>query len=199
MNSCAIESCDRPSRMKSKSLCWMHYTRKRRGQDLNAPSKPANNLPLAEFVKARVRLVSNIAGMSDCWEWTGARYVSGYGNVRRRDCGEKSAHRLSYRLFVGEIPQGMYVCHKCDIRSCVNPEHLFLGTALENGQDMANKGRAWKPAGEVHPMAKASNEQVSALTNGDLSVNEFIAITGVSDRYARSLMRGTAERLSNAK
>jgi hypothetical protein len=81
---------------------------------------------------------------SGCWIWMGSvADKRGYGLVYRSDNKTRTgAHRYSWELHHGEIPAGMRVCHKCDIPSCVNPDHLFLGTDVDNIQDAITKGRA---------------------------------------------------------
>ena len=77
---------------------------------------------------------------SGCWEWTGSKFKSGYGQVRiKRKLAR--AHRIAWELVNGPIPKGMCVLHRCDNPPCVNPDHLFLGTQSENMQDMVEKDR----------------------------------------------------------
>lgn len=80
---------------------------------------------------------------SGCWEWIGSKYSSGYGQTSINN-KKFTAHRISYELFIGDYIKGMDICHSCDNPSCVSPFHLFLGTRLENMQDMVAKGRGRK-------------------------------------------------------
>lgn len=86
------------------------------------------------------RFMSHVTfeALTGCWFWTG-KVILGYGDLTFKGKNYK-AHRVSYTHFKGEIPEGLYVLHSCDVKSCVNPDHLLVGTQLENVQDAARKG-----------------------------------------------------------
>ena len=106
---------------------------------------------------------------SGCWIFTGATNEFGYGIVGTGGRGSPNdrAHRITYRHFCGDIPAGMFVCHECDVPSCCNPNHLFLGTNQDNVNDMVRKKRNSPPprnphvTGSSHPLSKFTDDEVA--------------------------------------
>lgn len=100
----------------------------------------------------------------DCWDWTGARSKAGYGVLNIGNGKLDYAHRMMFALSCGDIPDGLHVCHRCDNPRCINPSHLFLGTARDNVHDMWAKGRQQTYAnakkGSGLPQAKTTEEVV---------------------------------------
>jgi hypothetical protein len=91
----------------------------------------------------------------ECWIWTGCIHANGYAQIRYKK-ETLQAHRLSYRFHVGFIPDDKFVLHRCDVRHCINPDHLFLGTNQDNMLDMITKSRH---------IGKLSQEEVLEIRN----------------------------------
>jgi hypothetical protein len=88
-----------------------------------------------------------------CWIWRGAKTDKGYGHFKSMG-KTRGAHRTAYELFVGPIPTGLYVLHRCDVPPCCNPAHLFVGTNRDNVQDAIGKGVVWGRAGRERNLAR---------------------------------------------
>ena len=131
---------------------------------------------------------------SGCWEWIGSTFQNrgGYGRFHIGRIGYR-AHRVSWLVHHMVWPVGKLVCHKCDNPSCVNPNHLFLGTERDNILDMVRKGRKADVSGERHGMAKLSETQVREIlkrvSNGE--VQRRLAFEyGISPALVCCLVKG---------
>lgn len=110
------------------------------------------------------KFYSNIGkpNKNDCTEWLRKTKHHRYGNIKLKGKDYK-VHRISYQINFGEIPKNMYVCHSCDNTWCVNPEHLFLGSQLDNVRDMIKKGRKTVLKGTQLYEAKLNEKKIIAI------------------------------------
>jgi hypothetical protein len=131
MRTCSVEGCNSPH--EAKGLCVKHY---KRFQIHGSTENRIHEFSDIERFNQRY-LVNNMTG---CWEWVGYKTAAGYGRFMYKRKAIR-AHRFSYQYHKGKNPEGYEICHHCDNTSCVNPEHLFLGTAKDNARDRDQKGR----------------------------------------------------------
>ncbi len=138
-------------------------------------------------------------GPDDCWLWTAGRHSGGYGHLGlgRAGAGNVKAHRFSYELHHGPIPDGMFVCHSCDNPPCVNPAHLSLGTPADNMRDRKERGRATGgrakgtvPSGEQSPNAKLTEGMVREILRSTASGASLARRFGVRDTTISRIRSG---------
>ena len=157
-------------------------------------------------LRERIEMQSIPEPNSGCWLWTGAiksdRQPYGSMTIGSRTDGTRSvvrAHRIAFEAFHGPIPDGMEVCHSCDMPICVNPDHLFAGTRQDNVDDRERKGRNSLPPvfrGENAPWAKLSDADVAAIRISSLSSKATAKKYNIGDSYVRQLRRWEYRKLT---
>ena len=125
---------------------------------------------------------------SGCWLWTGACHGDGYGHIGIATSKPDRAHRVAYRLFRGEIPSGMQVRHKCDVPSCVNPDHLVVGTHQDNMGDRDTRLRTAK--GRQNGKTTLTEEQVRFAKTSPLSRRKVAALLGCHNSTIDAIRSG---------
>ena len=142
MCKCSVVGCEK--KYHSKGYCKIHYGRVKR-----------NGIPTSLWdIKIRFHKKYIPEPMSGCWLWEGSANEDGYGYISKKNI-IVYAHRVSWELHRGPIPEGLCVLHTCDTPACVNPDHLWLGTHTDNVRDSVKKGRM-----NHSDMAKKSNKNL---------------------------------------
>lgn len=150
------------------------------------------------FVKHFWEYVTPTENPNSCWLWAGYRNRSGYGQVSAH-CKHMLAHRVSWEIHHGPVPDGLFVLHHCDVPSCVNPDHLWLGTHTDNMRDMSKKQRHGSTThpecrlrGSDHPVSKLTNKdvrQIRALASTPITISELSRRYGVTRAVIRGIIR----------
>lgn len=124
------------------------------------------------------KFLQRVKKNTKCWIWMGVVHPGGYGQFWYKNAW-MYAHRVSYILFIGNIPKNMCVLHTCDVPRCINPKHLWLGTRTDNNRDRAKKGRSFCLRGSLNGNSRLTTKQVKTIRktyrrgNGQILAKRF--------------------------
>lgn len=142
-------------------------------------------MKLADKLRAKIKISTE----TGCWEWFASKR-HGYGQINVEGT-PLAAHRVSYEVHRGPIPDGLHVCHHCDNPACINPEHLFLGTNDDNMADRDAKGRGIIFRGEGHGSSKLTEADVRAIRAAKgVSQRKLAEVYGVSGKQICMVRNG---------
>lgn len=203
-DTCTVPGCNKP--YSSKGMCEVHRSRMRRTGSLEPTRIVGDD---AARLWSRVDRAGPIPGhmphLGPCWVWTGNQLKSGHGLIRSIEADTYLAHRLSWHLNVGPIPEGMCVLHHCDNPPCVRPDHLFIGTRADNTADMLRKNRQRVDAGvaalrafhvgQDNPQARMTAQKVIELRERAAAgehYNDLAIVFGIAASTANAIILGNS-------
>lgn len=191
MTNCSVAGCD--GKHYGRGFCRKHYMQERTHGDPSVNAR-TQRTPIAN------RFWPKVSKSDGCWEWTGCCDSKGYGQIGTGGKhGIDYAHRVSYEMHNGPIPEGLHVLHRCDNPPCVRPDHLFIGTHTDNMQDMWAKGRGKCDGagrkGEANGNHKLTDGQVTEIRSRNLNGESQRSLGreyGVSKTMVGLIAKGTA-------
>ena len=149
---------------------------------------------VTEGLNAKFDSRYEIISETGCWIWTGAlthHRTHRYGNLPNGKCNNIKAHRYSAARFLGvDLSSSDFVCHKCDVTECVNPNHLYVGSAADNCRDRDRRGKHVSFKGEEHPMRKLSESAALEIFNSKGSHRLIASAFGVSKSTVTAIKNG---------
>ena len=187
MTTCYIDGCEAQTR--TNGLCNRHAVRARQKGTTDDGPKAKGTLEHRFWRKVDKR------GDDECWPWTGSKSTNGYGNIgigTKRE-GAVTAHRLSYTIHHGAVPEGLVVMHSCDNKGCVNPSHLSAGTIAENARQAVERGLHPRiaPKGTANGKAKLTPDMVRYIrANPDKRHLDIAREFGLSANTIRGVRTG---------
>jgi DNA-binding transcriptional regulator YiaG len=189
---CAVDSCE--GKHYGRGWCKYHYQRSYLSGALE--ERPRSMVQRGASMDERLRSSGWNVTSSGCWEWSGSRNHAGYGQIAggRTAAGKPRpllAHRAAYSIWVGEIPDGLVVRHKCDNPPCINPDHLEVGTLADNSRDAVKRMRTAN--GENKRSHRLTDQEVQAIREGyapgSVKQADLAAMYGVSQQLISSIVR----------
>jgi len=186
MRLCSIDACG--SKHYGKDLCFKHYYRQYKHGNPHIVKK-GSRYPIFNTLKESFESKFEKGNVEKCWNWKGA-ISHGYGSLRFKG-KHYIASRAAYEVYISVINDDLLVCHKCDNPLCVNPNHLFLGTELDNMKDMVSKNRSAK--GSHHSQAKlneTSVKEIKKLLKQQLSHSEIAKLYDVKREAISKINQG---------
>jgi hypothetical protein len=182
---CKIDGCERE--IKIRGYCANHYRWARR----HGLIERARAWPRPVSVEGKVRSLYK-TNADGCWLWQGTIDVHGYGVIVDERLRNAKAHRRSYEAHVGPVPPELHVLHRCDVRACINPAHLFLGTDADNMKDCIQKGRnAYGERNGYHKLTRLEVDAIrSEFASGQATQSQLAAKYNVDPSWISRIISG---------